>query len=333
MNADRTIQIFNEHCVVFPDSIRLYGQFIPEQISKRTAKKFRLIEKTSGAKSIKTHISGKKRDFCIILPYFENFEHKRYCLSAGRDIVFEEVRLKSPFEDISLTENSAIIITMVKNYEKRILEWIEYHLKLGFSKIVVFSNNSTDRTVEVVEELDDDRAVVIPFNYTCFEGCIYDEIQRMAISIGSNAFKNGFRWTCLIDADEFVYIPDMHPMNIKAFLNDKRFQKRRAVTMQSIVLTNKNKQDKIDNNIIDLCRFTEVKPLYTKTILNNQKTKKDIFVKSPHRFRGHRILPMDEIYHCHCWCNDRLKYQEHFKQRDDLLRFKNSYRHGKGGDT
>lgn len=45
------------------------------------------------------------------------------------------------------------VCMIVKNEEYRIKEWICYHKALGFDSIIIFDNNSTDRTRNEIEKI------------------------------------------------------------------------------------------------------------------------------------------------------------------------------------
>ncbi|HSF92434.1 MAG TPA: glycosyltransferase family 2 protein, partial [Paracoccaceae bacterium] len=49
--------------------------------------------------------------------------------------------------------NHTILATM-KNEAPFILEWVAYHQIIGFDKFVIFSNDSTDGTTEILDALD-----------------------------------------------------------------------------------------------------------------------------------------------------------------------------------
>ena len=76
--------------------------------------------------------------------------------------------------------------------------------------------------------------------------------------IGVNAFRTKCINIALIDADEFIWGPD----NIEDFLKNHSI-----ITMRSNILTNKNSDDILNNNILELARYvgenkyTNISPL------------------------------------------------------------------------
>lgn len=318
-DSEQTIQIFNQHAIHAGTKIRVFGQF-RSPISKRQIQSIRLVSAPGVKIRPKIKVYSKRNDFYFELP--ESFQGQAFGINLGTEVVFDTIRFEAPFGPLACDRSAVIASTMIQNYSHRLIEWIHYHLKLGFSRIILFDNNSDDDTHEKIKRLNDSRVIHIPFNYGTFPGYTFEEIQRITLSIALNAYKKECHWICYTDADEFIQIPDIKPMRIDAYLNNRKFQRYKAVTMQSILLTNKANQESIDNNVLDLCRFSDDKPAYTKIILNTQKNKRTHFLKSPHRIRGEFLPPSQEIYHGHFWANERLSYHAGMTENSQFLAFK-----------
>ncbi len=318
--TEDTLQIFHEHGVDLGKVIRIYGQYHPTTIPKKYVKSIRL-HTTSGA-TLKPRISiyNRRHDFFLEIPVESSSQAFR--VSMNNKTIFTEVHFSSPFRSLGCSDSAAIIATMVKNFEHRLFEWLDYHLAIGFSRIILYDNGSTDQTLQRIAELNDPRIVTIPFHYAHFADQTFADTQRIALSTAITAYRKYCGWVCLIDADEFIQIPGMNPMNIEIFLSAKRFRSRRAVTMPSILLTNKGNNDPIKNNILELCRFSNNEPKYTKMFINARKSHKIDFIKNPHRLRGQTQLKKTELYHGHFWCNDRLTYHSDFVEHPEFLTFK-----------
>jgi hypothetical protein len=231
-----------------------------------------------------------------------------------------DVHLLFPFEDcdLQITPNSAIISTMCKDYSHRLDEWIQYNLKLGFSGIIVF-NNDGNKSNPLNENLDNcvqtsstedickkykGKVLAIEFPYSPLETEDWNNIQRSALHIGVNAFRNKCRNIALIDADEFIYFPNHTNMNIEDFLKNHG-----TITMMSNILTNKNENDLLNNNILDLAKYIG-EDKYTKTILHTEKINENEFIVTPHTHGTQEIINKEFIIHYHCWMNNRYKYNE-----------------------
>jgi hypothetical protein len=250
----------------------------------------------------------------------------------GNDIkiIKKDIVLFFPFEkcDLSLCSNSVIISTMCKDYSSRLEEWIEYNLKLGISGIVIFDNNEDgNNKIKLNEPLDylQNNGTVsdickkykgkvwhVKFNYKTMDGTHWNNIQRISLHIGVNAFRNKCGKIALIDADEFIYIPK--ESNIVKFLSNYKGQ---TLTMKSNILTNKSNQDIINNNILELCLYLGENK-YTKTILDTTKLKPMEFINSPHEHHTEILLDKCDIIHYHCWVNSRYKYNENMQKIEFL---------------
>jgi hypothetical protein len=245
---------------------------------------------------------------------------------GGNKIIKKDIKLYFPFEncDLSLNTDSSIISTMCKDYSSRLEEWIEYNLKLGFSGIVIFDNdeNKDNHSNEPLKQLQNNNTISdickkykgkvwrVKFNYEPIKGEHWNNIQRISLHIGVNAFRDKCEKIALIDADEFIHIPNK--TNIIEFLSN---YKGETLTMQSNILTNKSDNDIINNNILDLCLYVGENK-YTKTIIDTSKVKLMEFIITPHEHPSQRLLNKDKIIHYHCWVNSRCKYKNNMPEID-----------------
>jgi len=123
----------------------------------------------------------------------------------------------------------------------------------------------------------------------------------------------------MIDADEFIYLPKNPVEPIGYFLD----RQNNTITMKSKILTNKNTDDIIDNNIIDIARYISTDG-YTKCILKTASlTDTDIFIHSPHLHSSEIVMDEEDIIHYHCWINERCPYFPHMAKIDYLCDFIN----------
>jgi hypothetical protein len=197
-------------------------------------------------------------------------------------------------------------------------EWIQYHLKLGFSGIVIFNNddnksNSLNESLEycvhtlTIEEISKKykgNVFVVDMPYSSFINQHWNNIQRATLTIGVNAFRNKCRNIALIDADEFIYLPNNQHMQIEDFLKNYS-----TITMRSNILTNKNNNDLLNNNILHYAKYIG-EDKYTKTILHTDKINENEFILTPHEHGSQTIMNKEDIIHYHCWMNARYEYNE-----------------------
>jgi hypothetical protein len=263
----------------------------------------------------------ERPDFYIKLKgKVSSLQNIRFMENTTEIVKLEDIHLHFPFEDCDLQihSTSAIISTFCKHYSHRLDEWIQYNLKLGFSGIVIFNNNGNisnplnepaesyvqTQSMEEICNKYKGKVWMIDFPYSPFYGQHYDNIQRLALHIGVNTFRNKCRNIALIDADEFIYLPKNKSMNIESFL-----QEHSTITMQSNILTNKNTNDVLNNNILELAKYIG-EDKYKKTILHTDKITDHEFIITPHEHRSERFMSKEDIIHYHCWMNTRYTYHE-----------------------
>jgi hypothetical protein len=273
--------------------------------------------------------------------FFIKIDNQVSCLEAidlylnnEQKISFSSLQLYFPFENYSLIldEHSAIISTMCKNYSHRLDEWIQYNLKLGFSGIVIFDNdankiNNINEPTEncnnklpirqVCEKYSGKVLVVdFPYSHHINELTSWTNIQRMSLHIGVNALMKKCRNIALIDADEFICTPTSPHINIQQFLKDYAT----SINMYSNVLTNKNDNDFLDNNILELAEYIG-EGLYTKTILYTEHIKEGEFIITPHFHNLGEYVHSDLIMHYHCFMNTRYKYSDTMKKLEYFKKY------------
>lgn len=113
------------------------------------------------------------------------------------------------------------IVTQVKNEKSRIKEWVEYHLKNGFDKIVIYLDHPTDGSEEVLNEIVDQNKNVVWFYTNHGKTMNYKSANDYAGNVGVvNGIKQSFErglnyikenyqvtykdWVAFIDVDEFI---------------------------------------------------------------------------------------------------------------------------------
>jgi hypothetical protein len=267
-----------------------------------------------------------RSDFYIkISGLINNIQNAVFYFENNNKIEFNNIQLCFPFEncDLILDKNkSAIISTICKGYSHRLDEWIQYNLQLGFSGIVIF-NNDKNISNELNESIDNciikystedickkykGKIHIVDCDYAPLYDDHWNNIQRITLHIGVNAFKNKCRNIALIDADEFIYISSNPSMKIEDFL-----QNHETITMKSNILTNKNNDDIINNNILQIAEYLG-EDKYSKTILFTNQIKENEFIITPHNHLSERIMNKDQILHYHCWVNKRYEYKDSMKQ-------------------
>lgn len=93
------------------------------------------------------------------------------------------------------------LVAIVKDEERYIGEWLDYHFLVGARHIFVYDNGSTDGTVELLRaHRFADRITVMPWRN--FDRSI--RVQNAAYNHALANFGPDFRWMAFIDVDEFI---------------------------------------------------------------------------------------------------------------------------------
>ena len=111
----------------------------------------------------------------------------------------------------------SVLCAIVKNENKYLKDWIDYHYKLGFDKIVLCDNNDTEyineNSVEVLDyrnkhiEVDGIKRQM-EFNYG---------IQEVAYNDCYHNYSNDYDWIAFLDIDEYLILDN--GLSINEFLS------------------------------------------------------------------------------------------------------------------
>lgn len=99
---------------------------------------------------------------------------------------------------------SNILFSSLKNEGPFILEWVAYHLSIGFDRIVIASNDCTDGSDDVLEALD--AAGVVEHIPNPLIGNMAPQLQAEARARRQGKFANG-DYVMWLDLDEFLVLP------------------------------------------------------------------------------------------------------------------------------
>lgn len=325
------IILCKENCLYKENKITIYGQM--ETLTRSNYKELNIFYNNE---KINHHIFFKGTDFWIkIQENINNTINKYYdfifYFHNNKEISIKKVQLSFPFESNKIhnlnPDKSSIISTMCKNYSHRLEEWIQYNLKLGFSGIIIFNNDenkrknineslencNTNKSMKQIVDKYKEKVLFIDFPYTPLSKNRWDTIQRLSFYIGIHGFKDKCKYISLIDADEFIYIPKNSKMNIEDFLN----QYSKTICIKSNLLTNKNNDDYIDNNVIQLAKYVGGNK-FSKIILYTKDIEENEFIITPHKYKNQIMLSKNKIIHYHVWINNRLHYNSNMPYIDLL---------------
>jgi|SRR6478735_3048801 len=105
------------------------------------------------------------------------------------------------------------ICAIAKNEGPYIAEWAIYHRLIGFDQILVYENESTDDTRDVLEVLAEAGLIT----WLKWPSRSDGQTQRTAYTDGLRRLRPAFKWITYVDIDEFVHIPGYNN-SIAAFL-------------------------------------------------------------------------------------------------------------------
>ncbi len=92
------------------------------------------------------------------------------------------------------------IVLLIKDENRYLKEWLDWHLALGFDHIYIYDNGSKEKAASIVSCYPcekQDRITIINWNG------IYKNIQEDAYNHFLQKFKQEVRWVIFLDSDEF----------------------------------------------------------------------------------------------------------------------------------
>lgn len=312
------IKLFNECCIINNNSINIYGQYDKIQIED-----IKCFNANNEIINSKFSLCNLKPDFCITL--IKNKNVKNISISFNNKIIFKNIKLNYlSTNKLSYLkyDTSNIIITMCKNYNHRLDEWIKYNLYLGFDAIVIFDNSKNNKNgineenekyenIKLITNKYKKKIYVIDFPQSPLNNYHWNSIQRISFNIGTNLFFKKCKYITLIDADEFIFLPNNN--NIKNIT----LKYDNSLRISSKLLTNKHNNNNINNNILSICKYIG-KNHYTKVMLRTNKIGNcygaiknvNFFIISPHKYPSDIKISKKEIMYFHCWVNKRHKHNK-----------------------
>lgn len=96
----------------------------------------------------------------------------------------------------------AVICTCIKDEYDYLVEWIEFHIALGFEHIFLFEDVGSKSHAEIVDKYD--RVTMFPISVVMGEPNHMERVQHQMYTYSIKKFKDDYDWIAFIDADEFV---------------------------------------------------------------------------------------------------------------------------------
>jgi hypothetical protein len=316
----RRYKLFYQNCLISQAEIQIYGQFSKDPPSSIDIK---INGRRLQPEQICLAVSKERPDFLMRLQGVCYSRNDCYTVRIDGRKVLSDAQLLDPVEG-GLSFAACTIATMVKNGRQRILEWITYHLAIGFDRIVVFTNNSTDGTDALLASLGDPRVVVVPFPYTPFPGWHWNSIQRIELCLSANLLRNCSEWVCFTDIDEFILVRDGEGKgrpSLKTYLANVRrvHPDATAVKMGSYFFTNEDIAYEPNQDIVGNCLLRTVDTGYDKVIVLAEHLPE--FIVTPHRFNGAYCPSVERLYIGHYWLRPERSPEGPFVFSDEIASF------------
>ncbi|MBM3604081.1 MAG: glycosyltransferase family 2 protein [Alphaproteobacteria bacterium] len=176
------------------------------------------------------------------------------------------------------------IVTTIKNEGPFLLEWLCYHRLIGFNRFVIYSNDCTDGTHEMLRLLDEAGIVIHHDNGTVIPDLPEDPQRRAYARAITLPEVQASDWTIVLDGDEFFQV------NVGAGTLEDLFQalpaRTDAVAAQWRIFGNGGVISFRDD--LQIRQFTTASPMDVP-FSHNQFAVKTLFRMLPvHRFGVHR---------------------------------------------
>jgi hypothetical protein len=112
-------------------------------------------------------------------------------------------------------QNDAVVCCIAKNEELYIVEWIKYHLKLGFSRIYIYDNNNNpQKLIHYLSNIIKNIHIKKKITIITYPG---KTVQNNAYRHFNTHYGHLHKWVAILDCDEFIVLKNWIP--ITQFLN------------------------------------------------------------------------------------------------------------------
>lgn len=137
------------------------------------------------------------------------------------------------------------VCLLIKDENRYLEEWIQWHLNLGFDHIYIYDNGSKESVQDIVK--DNNKITVIDWHGS------FENVQEDAYNHFLKHYGKETHWVNFIDSDEFIRLVDSTQK-----INDFLYQyENYAVVFVSFIEYNANKKIQYEDRPVKE-RFTEV---------------------------------------------------------------------------
>lgn len=211
------------------------------------------------------------------------------------------------FNECPEDDDKYIIFTCARDEEDYVIEWVDYHLNIGFDKIIICDNNLEPNKLSPILEKYIKNGTVEIFDCVGF--------NRPQVKLFNMFATQGhYKWCAFIDGDEFITISG-HYDSIKDALEEC---KEDCLVMNWMVYGTNGIEKKEDKPVIERFpnpiypSFTFKENMYLKSILRKTKNPHLVY-NSPHYPSGCRSynFGLEEVAPRH---SGMYHFPPHFKK-------------------
>jgi hypothetical protein len=152
------------------------------------------------------------------------------------------------------------VTTLVFNQGLYLREWIEFHKLMGIQLFVVFDDNSTDNTVDVLEPYIYSGVVILVHAKKSFSMCaerdpskiwhLHDACQNAVFNYALVQLRGKVGWMCNFDVDEFLWTPE-NGVSLSLLLRTTYYGYDKIDVVSMVFGTNNISQPVVDRLVID----------------------------------------------------------------------------------
>lgn len=107
------------------------------------------------------------------------------------------------------------VILLIKDENRYLKEWLDWHLNIGFDHVYIYDNGINDHVQDIVNEYNiETQKKITVVDWTGH----HNHIQQDAYNHFMSHFKTDVRWGMFIDSDEFLRFTDGKSTNVNTFL-------------------------------------------------------------------------------------------------------------------
>ena len=129
----------------------------------------------------------------------------------------------------------ACILATMKNEGIYLLEWIAHHQALGFQHFFLYSNDNTDQSDALLQALA--RHGIITWTKSLVGPSHSPQLKAYSHALSCAASILDYRWTAIIDLDEFICLDTSRFVSIEDFLALNEARQADAIAMSWLVFT------------------------------------------------------------------------------------------------